>query len=130
MSQEQQLQLQQQQKPHYTAAQLQYMRDKATRKAADEVQTMNDVRKQAEAVKLARMRQAKWGGSTWSTEQPCDASVSEGVKFAAALVLRNLARSSNNRPLFKPYEADILMHVAAGSATSNVLAGCLAALSE
>jgi hypothetical protein len=68
-------------------------------------------------------------GQVWAFDFGQDNATVAGIRFAAALVLRNLAHSSETKLLFAPFESTLLMHAVADTPEKTVLAACLLALS-
>ena len=65
----------------------------------------------------------------WRRTQ-ADESTQGAVRFAAALVLRNLARASRNRDRFRPYERALFRRATEGAPESPVLASTLGQLAK
>jgi len=68
------------------------------------------------------------GGNLWAEDLPEDKSTVDGIRFAAALVLRNLARGLGSKYAFAPYEELILDRVMSGAPEAAVLSAILSCM--
>ena len=68
-------------------------------------------------------------GRVWSFDFGQDNATVAGIRFAAALVLRNLAKSPGNKLLFAPFEPALLQAAVTDAPERSVLASCLLGLS-
>ena len=61
------------------------------------------LRKQETRTAQAREDGRLWHGDTWAQNHPCDNFVGQGVRFAAALILRNISRAKSARSVLLPH---------------------------
>ncbi|EGD76330.1 hypothetical protein PTSG_01032 [Salpingoeca rosetta] len=87
-----------------------------------------DVKKQRDRAEMARENGRAWHGSTWAQDHPCDSVVGQGVRFAAALVLRNISRVQSARHVLLPFMDTLMSEAAQKQDVSKVLVNVLEAL--
>ena len=75
------------------------------------------------AASLSKMKERT--GHVWAFDFGQDNATVAGIRFAAALVLRNLARSPGNKVLFAPFESALLQAAVKDAPEKSVLASCL-----
>ena len=65
---------------------------------------------QTQRKKQATDKGRSWGGQVWVPETACDMAAGQGIRFTAALILRNLARQQVLKPQLQQHEVGFKFH--------------------